>query len=274
MTNQKLQPLLQYFLNKWQLTNPTPFIQSKFTDNYVVLYYSSLYQCNVVLKICPSMDITNEQKALTYFNGNGAVKLLDYDIDNKGLLLEYIKPGIALKSLFPKDEMQAIEIAATVIKKLHANPNQMPLNNFQTIDRWLGLLKTHKSNKISDFLIKKASELSDALLQTQKKLYLLHGDLHHENILQKNNEWIAIDPFGVVGELEYEVGAFIRNPVPELLNQKNSTEIIVFRIDQFSKIFGFEKQRLIDWSFVQSVLVACWSEWDYYIKFAEIVHQL
>ena len=42
---------------------------------------------------------------------------------------------------------------------------------------------------------------------------LLHGDLQHYNVLlDKDRGWVAIDPKGVVGELEYEVGALLRNP--------------------------------------------------------------
>jgi streptomycin 6-kinase len=39
--------------------------------------------------------------------------------------------------------------------------------------------------------------------------------LHHYNVLFdiESAVWVAIDPKGVVGELEYEVGAIIRNPV-------------------------------------------------------------
>ena len=41
---------------------------------------------------------------------------------------------------------------------------------------------------------------------------VLHGDLHHYNILSAEREpWLAIDPKGIVGEPEYEAAAFLRN---------------------------------------------------------------
>ena len=150
----------------------------------------------------------------------------------------------------------------------------MPLHEFPTINAWLDLLGSYKGTKVPKGALQKAKKLSDKLLSTQGKLYLLHGDLHHENILQQGNSWVAIDPKGVVGELEYEVGAFIRNPVPELLQQRNARHILQNRIDYFSKSFGFERQRLIEWSFVQSVLAGCWSESSYYVKFAEVIEAL
>lgn len=258
--------------NKWQLINLRPLAKSAFTNNYALLAYSAHYCTDVVLKICPSDDITYEQRTLHYFNGHGCVKLLDYDIKNNGLLLEYIHPGSMLKNLFPKDDSKAVEITVKVIKELHSHQNfAYNLREFPTINRWLDLLGNYKGDKVPKALLKKAKNLSDKLLSTQGKLFVLHGDLHHENILQQDDSWVAIDPIGVVGELEYEFGAFIRNPVPELLQERNAEQIIMHRIDQFSNIFDCEKQRLIDWSFVQAVLVACWSEWDYYIRFAEII---
>lgn len=51
---------------------------------------------------------------------------------------------------------------------------------------------------------------------------MLHVDLHHDNILQNGNEWLVIDPKGVVGEPAYEVAAFIHNPMPELLTHADA----------------------------------------------------
>lgn len=96
--------------------------------------------------------------------------------------------------------------------------------------------------------------------------------------MQKDDSWIAVDPQGVVGELAYEIGALVRNPAPELLTQKNPQKIMIHSIDQLSSIFTIDRQRLIDWSFVQAVLATCWAVQDndevqrqYYIKIAQLL---
>ena len=89
---------------------------------------------------------------------------------------------------------------------------------------------------------------------------LLQLDLHHENILQSNDTWVMIDPQGIVGELEYEIGAFIRNPLFELLDQNNLEYLILYRFEGLSKLLHLNKQRSIDWSFIQAVLAACYTE--------------
>ncbi len=75
---------------------------------------------------------------------------------------------------------------------------------------------------------------------------LLHGDLHHENILAAAREpWLAIDPKGIVGELTYEVGALLRNRLDAAPDLRR---LQVRRIDQLSEALGLDRQRLLGWS--------------------------
>lgn len=72
------------------------------------------------------------------------------------------------------------------------------------------------------------------------------GDLHHDNILQNSDDearysfsdggWLVIDPKGVIGEQAYEVAAFIRNPIPELLTHDDAPTIIHNRITRFAEL--------------------------------------
>ena len=71
-----------------------------------------------------------------------------------------------------------------------------------------------------------------------------------------------IDPKGVIGEPAYEVAAFIRNPMPELLNQADAPNMIHKRITRFAELFQLPSQRIIDWCFVESVLSWVWNIQD------------
>ena len=107
--------------------------------------------------------------------------------------------------------------------------------------------------------LQKARKLARKLLKTAGPDVFLHGDLHHDNILQNGNDWLAIDPKGVTGEPAYEVAAFIRNPMPDLLNIHNTVEIIQNRITSFANFLDIPAKRIIDWCFVQAVLVWFWA---------------
>jgi streptomycin 6-kinase len=50
-------------------------------------------------------------------------------------------------------------------------------------------------------------------------------DLHHYNVLSDSGRgWLAIDPKGLVGEVEYEVGAAIRNPIDAMASPAGTGE--------------------------------------------------
>lgn len=56
------------------------------------------------------------------------------------------------------------------------------------------------------------SERLSRLLESSPEPRLLHGDLHHENILWGGGRWWAIDPKGLWGDPAWEAAAFLRNP--------------------------------------------------------------
>ena len=96
-------------------------------------------------------------------------------------------------------------------------------------------------------------------MATTKESVLLHGDLHHENILQDGAGWVLIDPKGIVGDPVYEAGSFIRNPILPLLNLPEAEKIIDLRIQAFSEAFDWEKKRIEEWCFVQAVVAWTWA---------------
>jgi streptomycin 6-kinase len=90
---------------------------------------------------------------------------------------------------------------------------------------------------------------------------LLHGDLQHYNVLfDKQRGWVAIDPKGVVGELEFEVGALLRNP--EALFANPAT--IQRRLEILTNSLPLNYSRTIQWSYAQAVLSALWDIEDGY----------
>ena len=85
--------------------------------------------------------------------------------------------------------------------------------------------------------------------------------------------WLAIDPKGVIGEPEYEVGAFLRS---HLLSQTQPERLLTRRADQFADELGFDRGRILGWGLAQAVLAAWWSfedsgqVWDDAITCAEL----
>jgi len=82
-----------------------------------------------------------------------------------------------------------------MMKKLHHHT----ISSFSHIRDWLKALDTINSNLIPKQLLHKAATLRDKKLASIESPTLLHGDLHLDNILQDGEEWLAIDPKGVIG---------------------------------------------------------------------------
>jgi streptomycin 6-kinase len=234
----------------------------------------------IILKLgLDSESLKREAFALKCFADCGVVKVLAED--DCMLLLERVVPGISLQRYFPNQEQESIEIACGVMKKLH-QANIPKNHNFPHIKDWLMVLD--KDWSIPDANLQKARKIRDQLLKTASANVLLHGDLHHDNILQSGDDeaglslgeggWMVIDPKGVIGELAYEVAAFIRNPpsllrsygvlspMPELLSADNAVEMIQNRIAMFANLLELTPERILDWCFVGSVLSWSWNIQD------------
>ena len=85
-------------------------------------------------------------------------------------------------------------------------------HDFQTVADWAadpGKVRERFNGGAGPFppqLFEKAEKLFAELIGGMGEPVLLHGDLHHDNILSAQREpSLAIDPRGVVGEAEYEV---------------------------------------------------------------------
>ena len=98
---------------------------------------------------------------------------------------------------------------------------------------------------IPDKYLQKARKLCDELLQSSVPDVLLHGDLHHDNILQNGDDWLVIDPKSAIGSPMNEIWAFVMD--------------IERDIPFIAQYFNYRTQDLFDWYFLHVILAACWN---------------
>ncbi len=214
--------------------------------------------------------------------GRGIVNLLNADKKKGILLLEKLTPGKMLSTLI--DDEIATTIAVDIMQKLWKPTTKIPSHhNFLTTQEWFERLnKSLKpSGLISSSIIDRAYKISNELHQSLGELVLLHGDLHHFNILSATRQpWLAIDPKGVIGEREYELGALLRNPIPNIVTTMNTKKILSNRVDQLCELLTFDRQKVIGWGFSQAVLAATWcvgskaEEWKLFMRCAEVLAKI
>lgn len=235
----------------YHLIDLTPLTNLSY--NYVLSGFQN--EQAIILKLgLDHVGLQQEAAALKAFAGYGAARV--FAQDDGALIIERAVPGVSLKSYFPDQDQAAIAIASKVMLKLQQAPMPSSIKSPYVKD-WLAALD--QDLDIPDRYLCKARMLRDELLATSSKEILLHGDLHHDNILSHGDDWLVIDPKGVIGESAYEVAAFIRNPIPELLTTKDARNIVSNRIALFSINLPLPKQRIADWCFVQAVLAWAWA---------------
>lgn len=212
----------------------------------------------VVLKISKQDgDESHSGEVLKAYRGEGAAKV--FESVPGAVLLERLEPGEQLVNLVKhcKDD-EATNILAEVIAKLanHVAPIGCP-----TVTDWGCAFDRYLQTgdeQIPREVVEEAREMYDELASSQRQTMLLHGDLQHYNILFDNERgWVAIDPKGVIGELEYEVNALLRNPI-ELPDVFANPDTINRRLETLTTTLHLDYSRALRWSYAQSLLSVIW----------------
>lgn len=236
---------------KYELSKLVP------VDNLSYNYVLSGVQgnCSIILKLgLDNAGLKQEHAALKAFSKFGAPKVLAEE--DGMILLEQVLPGTLLKSYFPKNDDEATHIACDIMKLLHQSPIPES-NNFPHVNNYIETL--NKDYSIPTQYLNKAKGTLNQLIQTSDNQVLLHGDLHHDNILKNGNSWLVIDPKGIISEPAYEIATFIYNPIPEMLNTNRANDLIKNRIATFAKLLDLPEIRIINWCFVKVVLGWIWN---------------
>jgi streptomycin 6-kinase len=213
----------------------------------------------VVLKVVKRHgDEWHSGEVLQAFGGNGVVRVYEYV--EGAVLLERAVPGESLvrMAIDGRDD-EATAVLADVIHRMSGctPPSQCP-----TLQDWAKAFERYKQSgddHIPRDLLDDGQRCYLQLAASQEMTTLLHGDLHHYNVLRDARRgWLAVDPKGVVGELEYEIGATFRNPVetPDLFTSPKTAQR---RLEQFVQGLDVDGERVLRWAFGQAVLSAIWS---------------
>ena len=215
-----------------------------------------------VLKLSPhTQDFQHELAATRYFSGKGMARLLESDERLGMALLERVRPGIMLLRL--DDDERQTEIAAEVMLELRREPP--PNSALPTTRDWFQAFAKHRAEHnggpgpLPLDVFDGGESTYEQLLQSSAAPVMLHGDLHHYNILSAERApWLAIDPHGLVGEPAFETGAYLGNPAG-LLARLHPERVIARRVHIFAERLGLDLERVIAWGFAFQVLSAVWS---------------
>lgn len=255
MLLQELPKIIQYCEQKWSMKMQEPYSLSV---NYVAPAKIEDGP-EVVVKICiPGEGFLDEIEALILFGEKGIVQLFDSDQEKGIIILEKLSPGHTLAEVL--DDEEACQIAAEVVKNLSIPApvhTRIPTTKVRE-ENLRKLVKQHPSGigPISHKTLEKALKIFTYMNKTSKHHRLLHGDFHHYNVLASGDgAWTAIDPKGLIGDIEYDLIQYMLNKLPN----KGAYEAIEKRVNIFTEELNLDKERLLLWGYCHTVLATSWS---------------
>lgn len=216
----------------------------------------------VALKIgVPHPELLTEVEALRLCEGRRVVRMLDADRELCAILMQRLQPATMLWQL--GDNREETRIAASLMREL---PAPVPsTHNLPTFARWVDrafrLTRTEWDPQalMPRHLIDRAEAAFDDVERNATDQVVLHGDLHHANILLDDRSgWTAIDPKGVVGPRCLEAGRFIHNQLPRNLPIGRRVQMVRERLAVLSTELALPQKTLAASALVDCVLALCW----------------
>ena len=217
----------------------------------------------VILKASKYMQLREEYNMLRQLKGNGCCKVYAYDEQNGILLEERLIPGTVLRE--EADLNRRILVLKDVFYKIHKAYKTHGDTDGSSRKSYLDWLTDvnifFKENDIGHVMTEKvnlAKEICKDIFQKYPERMLLHGDLHHDNILQcVDGMYAMIDPKGVIGPEILDLPRFIMN---ELDTKHNCTdEEHMMQVVQFvSETFKYPILDIAKVYFMEVILGNAW----------------
>ena len=150
------------------------------------------------------------------------------------------------------DEMKAVGCLLAELHKLNIAPLMIPLSN------WCNDLLNSPVRVLSEISVN--IERCERLLATSPAAMWLHGDLHHGNIIEhaETQQLVAIDPKGIFGDPSFDICTFVRNHVPEQLNDEALSDFLERRIRLIGDAAGYPTERAFAWAAAGNALSLVW----------------
>lgn len=253
----RLPDIYSMCVNKWKLINLTIIHDLSFN----LIYFGESHTYGpIVLKIgVAHNELLTEMKALYLYKGRNICKCYDIDEELGALLIERIIPGKNLTAL--QNTRDQLMIAADLIAKI-----PIPVENTHGLPVYVDKVRevferARKENKVGTkmiFFIDAAERLLSEIEKNNYPKVLLHGDLHHWNILEdQNGSWKAIDPHGFIGIPYIEPARFMENQL-KMIDNKEKLNCLEEMITVFSNKLKESKRIIALCLFIDKVLSTCW----------------
>jgi streptomycin 6-kinase len=205
-----------------------------------------------MLKVALDVDEKYGNRLMSRWDGDGAAQVLAHHED--GLLLERAMGSRSLMHMAMNGEDdEASRILCSALARLHA-PRETPPPPLVELGPWFASLRIATAQHNGLYAL--SLQTAENLLANPQDVVVLHGDMHHDNVLDFGQRgWLAIDPKRVRGERGFDYANLMCNP-----DLPTATDPARFRrqLDVIVEAAGLDHRRLLQWVLAFAGLSAAW----------------
>ncbi|MCO5222940.1 MAG: hypothetical protein M9947_15420 [Thermomicrobiales bacterium] len=205
----------------------------------------------VMLKLTNVPEEVMGGAVLQWWNGDGAVRVLERS-DNALLMERAIGPGSLYRQSLAGDDETTVAILCDIIERLHLPRTAPPPPTIPLRAWFVELLEAQPSEPE----VVCGQNLARSLIDRQQDVVILHGDVHHQNVLDSGDgRWLAIDPKGLLGDRAFDHVNIFRNPTAGVAADPTR---FAQRLDQITHRAQLDRKRLLEWTAAFCALSYCW----------------
>ncbi|MGE0338508.1 MAG: aminoglycoside phosphotransferase family protein [Xanthobacteraceae bacterium] len=240
--------MFEEYIARWQLVPDGAPIVTHSSRLLPVIYGRE----KAMLKIAIEAEEQFGGVLMEWWNGDGAARLLAYE--KPALLLERAQGERSLHTMAKTgSDDESTRILCETAARLHAKRDK-PLLELIPLRQWF--LELEESAEKYGGVILKASAVAERLLSDPRDVTTLHGDLHHDNVLDFGARgWLAIDPKRLVGERGFDFANIFCNPDFEVAAAPGRLARQAKIVAETAKL---EHRRLLQWILAYAGLSAVW----------------
>lgn len=207
----------QHFPPEWRVSAPVLLTRTFASTIWQVTREDGSSAIVKVLRDFP--DVWDELRGayfLDWRDGVGAIRLLGFS--GRMMLLEHGGTHLLSEVIAQDGDAVATEIAGEVLARLHSTSERpLPAELQPLRERFASLFAKAQADQDTgrSSAYVEAAGVAMRLLDEPRDIRPLHGDLHHDNIVNGPRGWLAIDPKGVLGDPGFDAGNLFFNPLSE-----------------------------------------------------------
>jgi streptomycin 6-kinase len=238
------------YLKRWELVPDGEPFKTHSSDLLPVDWFG--HAC--MIKVAHSDEERRGGVLMRWWDGVGVPAIIGYKGDAIWMFRANGDRSLADMTRNGQDD-EASRIICEVAAKLHRPRKKLRLPDLVPLEHWFGDLQP--AGRTHGGILAKSAATARTLLSAPQDVSVLHGDLHHGNVLDFGNlGWCAIDPKALIGERGFDFANIFCNPDFEIATAPGR---LARQASVVAEAARLDRARLLQWILAYAGLSAAWT---------------